>query len=96
MAWQIDNLAAQSGRTVVITGGNSGIGLEAAKVLAAKGARVIIACRDENKAQSACDEIATATSGNVEFVVLDLASGRGGGGGRYGDDGVYLHGDPVG
>ncbi|MCZ6460155.1 MAG: SDR family NAD(P)-dependent oxidoreductase, partial [Gammaproteobacteria bacterium] len=55
MSWQIDNLAAQSGRTVVITGGNSGIGFEAAKVLAAKGARVIIACRDENKAQSACD-----------------------------------------
>lgn len=76
MSWQVDNLAAQSGRTVVVTGGNSGIGFEAAKVLAAKGARVIIACRDENKAQIACDEIAAVTSGNIEFVVLDLASLR--------------------
>ncbi len=77
MPWQLGDLIPQDGRTVVITGGNSGIGFEAAKVLAQMDARVIIACRDRNKAQTACEQItADHASAAIESVALDLASLR--------------------
>ena len=46
------SLAAWSGRSVIITGGNSGIGLEAAHALKAVGAEVVLACRDVTRAKS--------------------------------------------
>jgi NAD(P)-dependent dehydrogenase (short-subunit alcohol dehydrogenase family) len=63
------------GRTVVVTGGNSGIGKEAAVELAAMGARVVIAARNRTKGEAALAEI-TSRSGNdtVELASLDLAS----------------------
>lgn len=42
MSWTPDNLPSLSGKTYVVTGGNSGLGFEAAKILAAKGARVVV------------------------------------------------------
>lgn len=75
MPWQLEDLGPQDGRTVVITGGNSGIGFEAAKALTDKGARVIIACRNPNKARAVCQQIAAdQTTANIEAVTLDLAS----------------------
>jgi NAD(P)-dependent dehydrogenase (short-subunit alcohol dehydrogenase family) len=75
MSWQLEDLPEQHGRTVIITGGNSGIGYEAARALAVKGARVIIACRDNAKAQAASDRItAESTSAAVATMTLDLAS----------------------
>jgi NAD(P)-dependent dehydrogenase (short-subunit alcohol dehydrogenase family) len=59
----------------VITGGNSGIGLEAARVLAVRGARLILACRDQGKALDAVTRIRAAAPGaDVRAVPLDLAS----------------------
>jgi NAD(P)-dependent dehydrogenase (short-subunit alcohol dehydrogenase family) len=62
-------------RTTVITGGNSGIGLETAVALAGLGDRVLICCRNEEKAKAAADDIRLRSGHDmVETVTLDLAS----------------------
>lgn len=74
MGWKPEQLPDLTGKTYAITGGNSGIGLEAAKILVAKGARVVITARSESKAQAALTEIRAEASGaDVDFVLLDLA-----------------------
>ncbi|HEX7602338.1 MAG TPA: SDR family NAD(P)-dependent oxidoreductase, partial [Polyangiaceae bacterium] len=55
-----EHVPAQDGRVVVITGGNSGLGLNTAKVLAARGARVVVACRNKQKAEDALAQIRAA------------------------------------
>jgi NAD(P)-dependent dehydrogenase (short-subunit alcohol dehydrogenase family) len=65
----------QSGRTVLVTGANSGIGYEAARVLAERNARVLLACRSADKGQSARERIlAVRPEADVELVQLDLGS----------------------
>ena len=63
-------------RNVIITGGNSGLGFEVAKKVAAhEGYRVVIACRNPEKAQHAVEEIIEATGNrNVASIPLDTAS----------------------
>jgi hypothetical protein len=45
--WTADRIADQSGRTFIVTGGNSGLGFEAARQLTAHGGRVVLAARSE-------------------------------------------------
>lgn len=72
--WTIDDIADQSGKTILITGGNSGIGLEAARVLSLKNAEVILTARSAKKGQSAVDRIKShLPTATVSWMVLDLA-----------------------
>jgi NAD(P)-dependent dehydrogenase (short-subunit alcohol dehydrogenase family) len=72
--WTARDIPDQTGRTVVITGANSGLGLRSAEALAAKGARVLMACRNETKATTAVEGVrAVATAAEPEVVRLDLA-----------------------
>ena len=74
MSFTAANVPDQSGRTIIVTGANTGIGFEAAKVLAAKGARVLLACRDAGKAAVAIARIKQETPGaDLAFLPLDQA-----------------------
>ena len=75
MKWTHLNIPDQTGRIAVITGANSGIGLEAARELAGKGATVVLACRTESKALAAMADIRQSyPNARLEFHALDLAS----------------------
>ena len=72
--WTAADVPDQSGRTAVVTGASSGLGLETARVLAARGATVVLACRDTEKARRAAGRIETeAGRASVRVVRLDLA-----------------------
>ncbi len=64
----------QSGKTSFVTGANTGIGFEAAKVFAGKGGRVLLGCRNPEKGQDALARIADAHPGaNIALVEIDLS-----------------------
>lgn len=62
------------GKIVIVTGANSGMGIEIVKSLADKGAKVIMICRDISRGQKAYEEIAIVKSRNVELMICDLGS----------------------
>jgi len=55
--WTADDVPDLSGKTVVVTGANSGLGFEATAVFARKGARVVMACRSTDRGAAAADEV---------------------------------------
>ena len=76
--WSGKDIVDQTGKTAIVTGANSGIGLIAARELAGHGAKVIVACRDVGKGEAAVEKIrvALAPRGNeaqLEVRRLDLA-----------------------
>lgn len=75
MSWTAANIPDQHGRTAVVTGANGGLGLETARQLAARGAHVVMAVRNQRKAEAAVDDIcASVPDASLELVPLDLAS----------------------
>lgn len=75
MAWSITDIPDQDGRVAVVTGANGGLGLASARALAGSGAHVVMAARNQDKADAARDEIlAAAPDASLQVVALDLAS----------------------
>jgi NAD(P)-dependent dehydrogenase (short-subunit alcohol dehydrogenase family) len=72
--WTTKNIPDQSGKIVIVTGANSGIGYEATRALAMRGATVIMACRNIEKGETAAEQIQKEDSqGKVILQRLDLA-----------------------
>ena len=73
--WTPEAMPDCSEWTVVVTGANSGIGFETARVFAAKGATVIMACRSVDRAEAAATELRQPNpAGELVVEALDLAS----------------------
>jgi NAD(P)-dependent dehydrogenase (short-subunit alcohol dehydrogenase family) len=73
MSWTAADIPDQSGRTAVVTGANGGLGEQTALALAAAGAHVVMAARDQDKAAAAESRIRSAhPTASLEIVPLDL------------------------
>jgi NAD(P)-dependent dehydrogenase (short-subunit alcohol dehydrogenase family) len=73
--WTTQNIPDLTGKKTIVTGANSGIGYEAARALAGKGATVIMACRTEAKGQAAAQKIRQESpEADIKVMPLDLAS----------------------
>ncbi|MFD1588010.1 oxidoreductase [Halorientalis brevis] len=74
-AWTAADLPDLTGKTVIVTGANSGLGFEATKQFAASGATVVVACRSTERGESAADEIrGTIHRAELDVRELDLAA----------------------
>lgn len=73
--WTTDDIPDLTGKVIIVTGGNSGVGYEAAKEFARYGAQTILACRSMDKAEAALAELtAEIPAAPAEIMHLDLAS----------------------
>jgi len=76
--WTADEMPRLDGKTVVVTGANSGLGFEATRALAAKGATVVMACRSVERGADAAAEIRADAGGDTDGALAvrecDLAS----------------------
>ena len=71
--WTLQNIPDLSGKVVIVTGGNSGLGFESVKAFAEKGAEVILACRSIEKGENASLKIAQSKpKGKIVVMSLDL------------------------
>ena len=73
--WTQNDIPDLAGKVVVITGANSGLGLESTKAIAAKGATVVMACRNMTKAEKAkADVLGQVPDANLDLMKLDNSS----------------------
>lgn len=71
--WDKTNIPSLTGKVIIVTGGNSGLGYESVKAFAEKGARVILASRSEEKGRKASDKISKDFAGaDINVMRLDL------------------------
>lgn len=74
LSWTPEDIPDLSGKTVLITGANSGLGLESTRLLAGRGAHVVMACRNPDKGQAALEDIRNDhPDAALELMELDLA-----------------------
>lgn len=75
MAWTEHDIPNQQGKTILVTGANSGLGFHTSRALAAAGARVLMACRSADKAEAARAQILQQVpQAELQILSLDLAS----------------------
>jgi len=75
MSFNLENIPSQKGKIAIVTGANSGLGKEITIGLAQKEIKVIMACRNQSKAESAKAEvISKVNSADIEIMILDLNS----------------------
>ena len=75
MSFNLDNIPSQKGKIAIVTGANSGLGKEITIGLAKKEIKVIMACRNQSKAESAKAEVLSqVNSADIEIMLLDLNS----------------------
>jgi NAD(P)-dependent dehydrogenase (short-subunit alcohol dehydrogenase family) len=75
MPWSLDDIPSLAGRTAVVTGANGGLGYQTARVLARRGAHVVMVARSTERAAGARDRILRESPGaSLEVAALDLAS----------------------
>tara|TARA_B100000073_G_scaffold107793_1_gene86732 strand:+ start:4739 stop:5650 length:912 start_codon:yes stop_codon:yes gene_type:complete len=72
MGWSADNIPSLEGRLALVTGANVGLGLETTRQLARNGAKVVMACRDQGKAEAARQRLLDEGCTNLETLELDL------------------------
>jgi len=73
MAWSEADIPDQSGRIALVTGANSGLGLETARALAQRGATVLLACRQRSRGEEARRQLLPLARAGLEVIDLDLA-----------------------
>jgi len=71
--WTPNDMPDQTGKVIIITGANSGLGLASAKKLAERGAQVIMACRSEERGQEALKRVVPRAAASPRLMLLDLA-----------------------
>jgi NAD(P)-dependent dehydrogenase (short-subunit alcohol dehydrogenase family) len=72
--WTLDDMPDQTGRAILVTGANSGLGLRSVEALASRGAQVLMGCRNQEKAAAALEAVKNAAADAApEVVPLDLA-----------------------
>src|SRR3989339_681097 len=72
--WTFNEIPNLSGKTIIVTGGNSGLGYESVKAFAARGARVVLACRSIGKGKAAKEDILEKYPRlKIDVMKLDLA-----------------------
>ncbi|VDC03826.1 unnamed protein product [Peniophora sp. CBMAI 1063] len=71
--WSVDEISDLSGKVMLVTGGNTGIGRETVKVLLQHNAKVYLAARNQAKATAAIEELERETSKTAVFLKLDLS-----------------------
>jgi NAD(P)-dependent dehydrogenase (short-subunit alcohol dehydrogenase family) len=69
--WNTSDINDLTGKTIIVTGGNSGLGFEAVKALSENGARVIIACRSTEKGEAVRNELIEGHS-TADIIVMEL------------------------
>jgi NAD(P)-dependent dehydrogenase (short-subunit alcohol dehydrogenase family) len=71
--WTLDQVQDLSGKNIIVTGANTGLGYETTKALASKGANVIMACRSQHRAENAKQEILKSNpKASLDIILLDL------------------------
>ena len=73
MGWTLKDIPDQTGRLVLVTGANSGLGLETSRALLQKGATLLMACRSKRKSEEARRELLDLGTTGVDLLDLDLS-----------------------